>query len=1052
MIIGPLLLLFLAQSSQAQLTGEVLDPSSKAVVQASISLVDLERNATSRVVSGPDGRYLFDAVRPGHYSVIVEASGFQKIIRSGITLTTGERIGLDFKLTIGSVEESLTITSDAPLLRTESADLGQVVDNGRILELPLNGRSFISMAGLAPGVALPPGSAFPRINGGRPRTNEYLFDGVTVLQPEPGQVTFMPVVDAIQEFKIETNSPPAEFGRFNGGVVNLTTKSGTNQLHGTAFEFLRNEALNARNLFAPATPSNPAKPLFRRNQFGFVLGGPIAHDKTFFFVDYQGSAQAIARVRTSTVPTLLQRQGIFTETVAGFVPKIIDPSTHQPFPAGVIPPDRMDQSAVSLLSHYPLPTAGGTANNYRRIGNETDNQQQWDTRLDHRFGAMNSLFLRYSFAHDISDPVTPLPDGSGNLTSGVLGRTHTLGQSFASSYLHVFNSSLTNELRLGYSRRTVDRTALDLPTLIVDGYQQLGPSPNAYSNSKTDITHLIDTISLSKGAHFIKAGLDFRWERMGILQPPSPKGLFHFSAPETGFSLASFLLGQVDRFSEDIQRKLIRPRAHIQEYFLQDDWKASRRLSVNAGVRYTLNFPSTEADDQGAVFDLATQKLRYLGQNGFPHSARTLHKFNLGPRLGLAYRPSNDTVIRSGYGLIWIEQAGITTPFTTPQFPFLQTVTQRSLDNVTPAFVLSSGPSVSAIPPTADAGLGQGVFTVDGKLGSGYAQQWNLSIQHELSANTLIELGYAGSKITHLGIPDTSINQLTADQLHLGPALLERVPNPFFGIIDRSSSLGDPTITRAQLLKPFPEFTTVSFFRNNVGNSNYHAFQAKLEKRFSHGLAILASYTHSKLIDEASSVFDASILTGPVADFPVAESFNRRLERDVSAGDIPNVFVTSVTYDVPARGALLGGWALTGILTLESGMPLPVTQNTNFNAFGGFGTQRPNRLHNPNLAKEERTTTRYFDTAAFAIAPQFTIGNTSRNPVRGPGFRNLDLALIKRAKFKERYTAELRAEVFNVTNTPPLGSPNTVLASPGFGSITSAGDPRVVQVAAKIHF
>src|SRR5713226_343246 len=283
MIVAQLLLLFLAQSSQAQLTGEVLDPAGNAVAQASIILVDLERNTMSRAVSGTDGRYLFSDVRPGRYSVIVEAAGFQKINRSGVTLTTGERIRLDFKLTIGSVEESLTITSDAPLLRTESADLGQVIDNGRILELPLNGRSFISLAGLAPGVALPPGSAFPRINGGRPRTNEYLFDGVTVLQPEPGQVTFMPIVDAIQEFKIESNSAPAEFGRFNGGVVNLTTKSGTNQLRGTVFEFLRNEALNARNLFAPATPSNPGKPLFRRNQYGFVAGGPVIRDKTFFF-------------------------------------------------------------------------------------------------------------------------------------------------------------------------------------------------------------------------------------------------------------------------------------------------------------------------------------------------------------------------------------------------------------------------------------------------------------------------------------------------------------------------------------------------------------------------------------------------------------------------------------------------------------------------------------------------------------------------------------------------------------------------------------------------
>jgi len=316
----------------------------------------------------------------------------------------------------------------------------------------------------------------------------------------------------------------------------------------------------------------------------------------------------------------------------------------------------------------------------------------------------------------------------------------------------------------------------------------------------------------------------------------------------------------------------------------------------------------------------------------------------------------------------------------------------------------------------------------------------------------LIELAYAGSKMTHLGIPDTNINQLSADQLRLGAQLLERVPNPFLGVIDRASSLGDPTITRAQLLKPFPQFTTVSFFRSNVGNASYHAFQAKFEKRLSHTLTILTSYTRSKLIDEASSVFDAAILTGPIADFPVADSFNRKLERDVSTGDIPSVFATNLTYEFPGRGSLFSGWQFALMVTMQSGTPLALTQNTNFNAFAGFGTQRPNRLRDANLPDGQRTTNRYFDTGAFAVSPQFSIGNSSRNPVRGPGFQDLDIAIIKRLKFKERYTAEFRAEVFNLTNTPPLGAPNSVVGSPGFGSITSAGDPRLIQLAAKMRF
>lgn len=317
----------------------------------------------------------------------------------------------------------------------------------------------------------------------------------------------------------------------------------------------------------------------------------------------------------------------------------------------------------------------------------------------------------------------------------------------------------------------------------------------------------------------------------------------------------------------------------------------------------------------------------------------------------------------------------------------------------------------------------------------------------------MAEVAYASSRITHVGIPDTNINQLTAGQLAQGPSLLTRVANPFFGQIPRSSSLGDPTIPVAQLLKPFPRFTNVTFYRNNVGNTNYNALQAKLEQRFTHGFSFLVSYTRSKLIDEASSVFDASILTGPIANFPVADSFNRKLERDLSTGDIPNVFVASFTYDLPVgKGTILGGWELAGVIQLQSGIPLAVTQATNFNAFAGFGTQRPNVITNPNLASSERTTERFFNTSAFSMAPQFTIGNSSRNPVRGPQYRNADIALIKRTYFGEYRNIEFRAEAFNVTNTPPLGAPATIAGAAGFGSITSAGDPRVLQFGIKINF
>ena len=413
--------------------------------------------------------------------------------------------------------------------------------------------------------------------------------------------------------------------------------------------------------------------------------------------------------------------------------------------------------------------------------------------------------------------------------------------------------------------------------------------------------------------------------------------------------------------------------------------------------------------------------------------------------------------------MVWIEMAGITTPFTTPVFPFLQTVSQRTLDNIAPAFILAGGPSVAPIPLTPDAGLGQGVFAVDRELGSGYVQQWNTSLQRELTSNISVEVAYTGSKITRVGLPDTNLNQLTVDQLAEGAALLQRVPNPYFGTIPRSSSLGDPTIPRAQLLKPYPQYTTVSLYRNNVGTTIYHGVYTKLEQRFSHGLSYLVSYTRSKLVDDASSVFDATILTGPVANYPVADSFNRRLERDYSTGDIPHVFVSSAVWDIPfganrrsraagVLGALVNDWTLTGVLTLQSGIPIAIAQTTNNNAFAGFGTQRPNLIGDPTLPADERSVSRWFNTGAFAAAPQFTIGSSSRNPVRGPSYRNLDIALMRRVPFAAGKALELRAEIFNVTNTPPLGAPNTTVGAPAFGTITSAGDPRVVQLALKFVF
>jgi hypothetical protein len=1078
------------QVGSGLITGIIIDSDLAPVPGAAITATRSVTGTARTVVSSSSGIYTLPSLAPGEYRIDIQLSGFRTVRRYGVRVETGETIRLDFRLEVGALEDAVTIVADAPSLRA-TGSLGQIVSEEKIEGLPLNGRSFITLASLVPGVASPPASPLPRINGGRPRTNEYLFDGISVLQPEPGQVAFFPVVESIQEFKIETNSPPAEFGRFNGGVVNLTTRSGGNAFHGTAFEFVRNEALNARNYFAPRPA---AKPVFRRNQSGAVAGGPVQRDRTFFFVDYQGQRQDIGRTVTSNVPTLLQRQGIFTEFIGGRVPTIFDPATTAPndsggfvrtqFTNGQIPIDRIDPVALALLNRYPWPTSSGTANNFRRTGTEVQDQDQWTIRIDHRVRGTDSLFARLTNFREQFEPVTPLPEGSG-VTTGTLGPQKTVSWAFASNYQRAFSSTLLNEFRAGDTRRSVARTAAQLssaagaalslpgipsgakfpntlPTFLVSGYQQLGSPPHTATDFDTSVTQIADTLIWVAGRHTVKAGFDWRWQRLNVIQPPSPTGSFTFNAlgsdqpgvANTGTPLASFLLGQVQSFSIDLQTSEIQERASIQEYFVQDDWKIGDRLTVTPGIRYTLNFPSTEINGQTAVFDLEQQVLAYPGDE----PVRPLKKNNWGPRLGLAYRATDRTLISSGYGLVWIEMAGITTPFTTPTFPFLQTVTQRALDTINPAFLLQEGPSVAPLEPTPLAGLGQGVFSVDSTLGSGYVQQWNVSVQRELTPNTVAEIAFVGSKITRVGIPDTNLNQLTPEQLALGNQLLARVPNPYFGVIPRSSSLGDPTITVAQLMKPFPQYTTVSLYRNNVGNTNYRGLTARLERRFSRGFSYLVSYTRSRLMDDASSVFDGSILTGPVANFPVADSFDRRRERDYSTGDIPHVFVASGVWHLPTFGrnrvfqAMASDWMFSTVIAVQSGMPLAVTQQTNFNAFAGFDTQRPNLVGNPDLPGSERTPGRWFDTSAFAQAPQFTLGSASRNPVRGPGYRNVDVAASRRLALRGGTTLELRMEAFNVLDIRQFGQPNGVAGSPGFGTITTAFDPRVVQLAVKVAF
>lgn len=1048
------------QAGRAELFGTIRDPAGLGAPQAKVTAEEQATGLRSEVTTDDRGEYHLLGLAAGRYALTVSKTGFRPYAQTGITLRIGDQTRLDVKLELGQASQSVTVNAEASLLETASGSVNHHINQAQIETLPLDGRNFIPLLTLSPGVALPGGgSLLPRINGSRPRTNEYLYDGIGVLQPEPGQVAFYPIIDAMEELRLNVNAYSPEYGRSNGGTVMVVGKSGGNQFHGTLFEFLRNEDLNARNYFAQAG----AKPEFRRNQYGATTGGPVKKNKTFFFADWQGTRLRTGITRQSVVPTVAQRGGVFTTTV-------YDPGTSPrvPFADNTIPASRFDPLGLQVLQHYPVPNAPG-ANNYVRTAVEPDSQDQFDGRADHVFNERHRAFVRYSYLRDNDNPVTFLPEGSGNLTSGVIGHAITRGNGIASEYDWALSPSVLNQARFGYTRRDVNQTSLQnggvtmpgtpvstfpstLPIFTVTGLQQIGPTTAANAAFTTSVTEFLDTFSMVRRKHTFKFGIDLRREALDIVNPANPTGSYAFTTTGTdsstgagGNALASLLLGQVNAFSIDIQKNALQERAHIAEFFVGDDWKVSDRLTLNIGTRYTLNFPSTEVNNQTAVFNLKTQVL------DFPHTARALECCDFGPRGGLAYRVGDSLVIRSGYGMIWFEQTGITTPFTLPQFPFVQTVGQQSQDNINPAFQLSSGPTVQVAAPNPNSGLGQGVFGVDSNVGSGYSQQWNFTLQKTFGSNLNLEVGYLGSKNTHLGLPESNLNQLPAADLALGSALTAKVANPYFGQIPASSSLGQATVTKQQLLRAFPEFTNVALFRDNVADSEYEALQMKLDKRVSRGLTFTFAYTFSKLIDDASTYFSQTIFTGPtLTTIGAADAFNRKLERDVSTGDIPYVFSAGWMYRIP-RMWKISGWQLGGLVRAQAGDAVPVTQATNTLSAFGYAVQRPNRVGNPNDFAG-RSASEWFDKAAFTAAGQFVIGNSSRNPIRGPGLQNADLMLGKTFRVSDHVNFEFRGEVFNVSNTPPLNDPSGSFGSAAFGTITSAGNPRDFEFAGKLRF
>jgi carboxypeptidase family protein/TonB-dependent receptor-like protein len=1053
-----------AQVDTGTIAGSVRDSSGAGVPSANITFVETSTNATLKTQADAAGDYVSPPLRPGNYKVVAEAAGFKTQTRSSMVVRVQDRLRLDFDMAVGSVSENVVVTAETPTIQTDTSSLGEVVSSQQITQLPLNGRDYIQLATLTTGVVRTSsgtngntgGSSTGGLNsfvanGTRGTLNNFLLDGIDNNSNDNGGVVLRTNVDAIQEFKLQTNSYSAEFGRSGGAVVNALTKSGTNRYHGGVFEFFRNSALDARDYFEDPTQK---KASFKQNQFGGTLGGPIIKDKLFWFGDYQATIIRNPLTWVSKVPTPQERSGDFSDPAD---PTIYDPSTGLPFPGNKIQPNQIDPIAQAFMNLYPDPNQpAGVGNNFVISPIEQDRIDQGDGRLDYNASQRDQFFLRYSMSGRTDVRPAPLPglaNGGDSFTGN--GFEDTKGASLG--YTRAFTPKTINEFRVGFNyvhiRRGVPPNGTAFPpadlqvpgvpndsringlTLFAPsgGYRRVGDprfAPTILASQERQIT---DVLTLVRGPHTFKVGAEIRWSQFNISQEAAPRGQFSFSGQFTqnpvdgsgGSSLADMLLGLPisARISTVIE---LGNRQHVPSAFAQDDWKVNRHLTLNLGLRYDYFSPIVEAHNRQSNFDYATGTLVQAGQGGASEALVTADKNNFAPRIGFAWTPGDkaDTVIRGAYGIFFSGQeirtaAPLQLAYNLPFFYEPLFIS----DGVTPVITVSQG-----FPPLSPSlAVNPSVTSVDPHLHTPYYETWNLAVQHALPAAISLELAYAGSKGTHL--------QVVTDQ--------NQVPTPGPGDV--------------QTRRPFPQFGPFTAIQDR-GNSIYHALQVKAEKHLGHGLYFLSAFTYSKTINDLPEICCAQ-------PFP-QNSYDLTAERGLADFDQRLRWVFSFDYELPfgrsgsqvsnrALNAVFGGWHVGGIYTLASGFPFSALLGFDPSNTGSQGLVRPDQLRNGNLSRGSRGPTEWFDINAFTPPAGFAFGNAGRNNLTGPGQNVFDGSLRKEFAITESQRIEFRAEFFNAFNHPNFAQPdNFIDDGPGVaGTISSIAIPmRQIQFGLKYNF
>jgi Carboxypeptidase regulatory-like domain/TonB dependent receptor-like, beta-barrel len=1024
-----------AQVSSGSIVGYVYDPSGAFISNAQITVLDASRSIVRKTRTDLTGAYSVAELTPAVYSVSASARGFEEVTESRVTVAVNTEVRTDFHLPIAGSRSTVEVAAVVSPVQTGSAELGAVVSQQQIDSVPLNRRNFLQLALLAPGVAPPVqgselssyGAFSMDAGGGREEYNNYLLDGVDNNDPYVNRYVVEPPVDSIQEFKVATNSYSAEYGRSAAGQVNVITRQGTNDFHGSVYEYLRNRVFDARNFFDPSE-----KPKLVRNQFGFSVGGPIVRDKTYFFgsMDFFRDREGLSQL--ATVPTEDERGG----NLSALNTTLTDPFTGQTFSGGIIPPSRISAVASNVLKVFPLPNLPGLSNNYIASPVQRENDKDGTYRVDHHLTSSDDLTVRYSFGTvDLFEPWGGSANGnaSTNLTPGFgdFVRDHT--QNAMLQYRRTQSARAVNTLSLGFNRFSRDllpqnygsdvgqlwgvswlkipSAAFGYPAINVAGFSGVGDNFTLPNYRHTNTYQIADSLALDRGPHLFKIGGEFRDLQLNGILYYFTRGSLSFSGALSGSGLSDLLLGLPSFGLQSQSNNPITLRSKAYDGYFEDDWRLSPALTLNLGVRYEYNTPPVDPTNRMSTLSFQTGQIVTVGTAGVSRSGIQPDRNDFAPRIGLAWSPGKSFVIRGGYGIYYdsgMFEVNSAMDFNPPEFN-LQVFFPSSAGFLTLQNPFPSGAGFS--PPASLNVLSPNIVTP-------YIQQWNLTVERAVGPLGTLSVGYAGSRGTHL------IRSLDLNQPFPGP--------------------GD-----VQSRRPYPQYGDI-FFIGSDSNSNYNSLQVTFNRQMGSHVSLWAAYTWSHSID------DQSAFLGNVADpnFP-QNSHDPGAERGNSSFDMRQRLVFTYVVRLPQQNRWTRNTELHGITTVQSGQPFtPILRfdNSNTGNSGGqTGSDRPNVLHTWTLSNP--TPNEWFDTSAFAIAPQYMFGNAGRNIIRGPGLASFDFALVRRFALTERWKLTLEAQAFNLFNRANFNLPQAYVDEPStFGKILSAQAPRQIQLALRLNF